>query len=808
MLILSNSVNGGTGPISVSAAIIIGLLTSFVQSLGLTIQRKSHIQNVHLPQQRQRSEWKRPMWIIGFVIFIVANIGGTVFQIGALPIVMLAPLGAVSLLYNALLARFILDDFFSKYMIIGTTLIAIGAVLIGYFGVVQEPTHSLDDLLSLFARPTFVAFASLFTLTFIGVLGVAHLAEWQLHVRLFRPHDIENHSTKLNNSSKNKKKKPVTRRWSAPSLAPVAEVSESSSGIATPVLAIADEAARRGIPVERVLMQRNSSKGTPPNLHAPLQARSPKMDYGSVRARGSSVSSSTSSFSNFEDTGKRSTSAAALAAAEHDPSIRKICLGLAIAYGGASGTLSGACLLLAKTGVELLVLTIGGDNQFDRWQSWFLVIFMLSAALLQLWYLNKSLRLASPPLVCPLAFCFYNTSSIALGMVYFNQLGALSPLSITLVILGIAILLSGVWMVSLHGTESEDEKDVRLEGERQPLLSDVQETVTSPVTSPRLQSTSSPDQEELQTSAPTETEAILANAAGIAGPHLPPPTPNNGSILKSPPSLSPPSPLENSLQSLKGSPPSKKGRIRSRSGSGTGNSLMAGLGLHMPGLPQFHRNSEEEDRPEGGSPTAGPSNSSLAQSRSEDETQVSDIDKGSGSSLSKTRTEVGERARLKSSLFSPPSLKRRGLYEALLERGLSIGISPSSPGFHVGSTFEIDPEEIDAESIEAKRLWKSRLLSRRTFSENDTNLASARRRGGLTSNLRNGNEIEEGEEEEEREEDRNTIHSVQAEDESDERQSVSSAWTRIVPTLDIQMLNDRLRKIKSEAGEWIGKKRN
>ncbi|MCO5585512.1 hypothetical protein L7F22_039445 [Adiantum nelumboides] len=435
---------------------------------------------------------------------------------------MLAPLGAVSLLYNALLARFILDDFFSKYMIIGTTLIAIGAVLIGYFGVVQEPTHSLDDLLSLFARPTFVAFASLFALTFIGVLGVAHLAEWQLHVRLFRPHDIENISRKLSNPSKNKKKKPMTRRWSAPSLAPVAEVSESSSGIATPVLAIADEAARRGIPVERVLMQRNSSsKSVALNANTPLQQTSPKPDYGSMRARGSSVSSSASSFSSFEDTGKRSTSAAALAAAEHDPAIRKVCLGLAIAYGGASGTLSGACLLLAKTGVELLVLTIGGINQFDRWQSWFLVIIMLSAALLQLWYLNKSLRLASPPLVCPLAFCFYNTSSIALGMVYFDQLGALSPVSIILVILGTAILLSGVWMVSLHGSETEDEKEARVEGERQPLLSDVQENVTSPVTSPSLLNAVSPNEEEAPVSAPTETEAILANAAGIAGPHLP-----------------------------------------------------------------------------------------------------------------------------------------------------------------------------------------------------------------------------------------------------------------------------------------------
>jgi magnesium transporter len=53
-------------------------------------------------------------------------------------------------------------------MILGTLLIAGGAVLVAIFGIVPEPTHSLEDLLELFARPPFVAY---FTL-----LGVAVLA--------------------------------------------------------------------------------------------------------------------------------------------------------------------------------------------------------------------------------------------------------------------------------------------------------------------------------------------------------------------------------------------------------------------------------------------------------------------------------------------------------------------------------------------------------------------------------------------------------------------------------------------------------
>src|SRR5882762_1065429 len=93
-------------------------------------------------------------------IFISSNILGSLFQIASLPVVILAPLGAVSLLCNAFFACFILGDVFSLWMILGTFLIAGGAVLIAIFGIVPEPTRSLEDLLQLWGRPAFVAYFS------------------------------------------------------------------------------------------------------------------------------------------------------------------------------------------------------------------------------------------------------------------------------------------------------------------------------------------------------------------------------------------------------------------------------------------------------------------------------------------------------------------------------------------------------------------------------------------------------------------------------------------------------------------------
>jgi hypothetical protein len=59
------------------------------------------------------------------------------------------------------------------------------------------------------------------------------------------------------------------------------------------------------------------------------------------------------------------------------------------------------CLLFAKSGVELLLLTLTGQNQFWRWEAWTLVLGLVVFALLQLWYLHKALVLADPTLVCP-----------------------------------------------------------------------------------------------------------------------------------------------------------------------------------------------------------------------------------------------------------------------------------------------------------------------------------------------------------------------------------------------------------------------
>jgi hypothetical protein len=120
-----------------------------------------------------------------------------------------------------------------------------------------------------------------------------------------------------------------------------------------------------------------------------------------------------------------------------------------LCYGLISGILSAHSLLVAKSAVELLVRTIvDHKNQFNRFQSWLILIALLFFALTQLYYLHLGLRLCSTSVLYPFVFCVYNIIAILDGLIYFQQGSRLSAVHAGLVALGAVILLSGVLALS------------------------------------------------------------------------------------------------------------------------------------------------------------------------------------------------------------------------------------------------------------------------------------------------------------------------------------------------------------------------
>ncbi|KAF9955871.1 hypothetical protein BGZ72_003318 [Mortierella alpina] len=363
--------------------ISIAVATSFIQSLGLTIQRKSHVLNeaIH-PKELRRQACHRPLWHLGFHTYILSNLTGTIFSIGYLPVIILAPLAAVTLVFNALFARLLLGDVFSRQSAAGTFLILLGAITIGLFGVVPEPSHSLEDLIQLYKRPTFIVYFSLIELTVASLLVGNRIVEQVLR-----------HNAK-------------------------AALSASTSAT--------------------IGGGGGTGAGTRPANHHRVASTASSLNHLSMNSIQSHRYSKLLGGRRF---GKMS------------PTKIKTLLG--ISYGCVSGMLSSQALLFAKSAIELLMLTImQGKNQFESPLSWFLVIALITAALLQLYYLNKGLRLCDTVLLVPLSFCAYNVSCLFNGLVYYNQWGRLYWWQILLVLFGISQVLIGVLVLAWRPSSS------------------------------------------------------------------------------------------------------------------------------------------------------------------------------------------------------------------------------------------------------------------------------------------------------------------------------------------------------------------
>ncbi|KAL4940251.1 hypothetical protein BDV06DRAFT_197007 [Aspergillus oleicola] len=315
---------------SVAIGVLVGLISTSLQAIGLTLQRKSHIlEDEKHPYELRRPPYKRRRWQLGMLMFVVSNIVGSTIQITTLPLPVLSTLQASGLVFNTIFATLILGEAFTRYSLIGTVLVCAGAVLIAVFGAIGEPAHTLDQLLKLLRGRGFIL-------------------------------------------------------WVA----------------ATVVLSLVIFAG------SKLLKVVTSSRSKLPGVRSPY---APRLNITHARVR----------------------------------LIRGLC------YGLISGILSAHSLLLAKSAVELLVRTVvDRHNQFNRWQSWVILLSMIGLALLQLYYLHRGLKLCSTSILYPFVFCIYNIIAILDGLIYFRQMSQLSRLHAGLIALGTIVLLAGVLCLS------------------------------------------------------------------------------------------------------------------------------------------------------------------------------------------------------------------------------------------------------------------------------------------------------------------------------------------------------------------------
>lgn len=124
-----------------------------------------------------------------------------------------------------------------------------------------------------------------------------------------------------------------------------------------------------------------------------------------------------------------------------------------ISYGVFGANISSQAMLFAKSGLELLILTIfEHNNQFIYPLTWAIIFALVFTAVLQLYYLNRGVQLCDTIILVPLNFCSFNVSCLFNGLVYYNQWDRLYWWQVLTVMIGIAILVCGVLVISLQPT--------------------------------------------------------------------------------------------------------------------------------------------------------------------------------------------------------------------------------------------------------------------------------------------------------------------------------------------------------------------
>ncbi|KAL7621091.1 hypothetical protein AAE478_008404 [Parahypoxylon ruwenzoriense] len=163
---------GGT----IAIGIIVGLISTSVQSLGLTLQRKSHmLEDEKGPLEIQRPPYRRRRWQAGMGMFVISNVLGSSIQISTLPLPVLSTLQAAGLVFNSVCATLILGEPFTRWSFYGTALVSTGAALIAIFGAIPSPAHSLPELLDLLGRWPFIAWMSLQAVAVVAMAVVIDL---------------------------------------------------------------------------------------------------------------------------------------------------------------------------------------------------------------------------------------------------------------------------------------------------------------------------------------------------------------------------------------------------------------------------------------------------------------------------------------------------------------------------------------------------------------------------------------------------------------------------------------------------------
>ncbi|KAJ0405361.1 hypothetical protein ATCC90586_004498 [Pythium insidiosum] len=133
----------------------IAVVFSFLASVGINLQKRALKQNetyAHENNVEPRPAYRLPLWVLGFVLILAGSILDFV-AFGLAPQSLLAPLAALTLVWNMMLAPCFNKEKLSKKDIVATLIIFAGATIAVVFASHSSPSYNLSMLMHLYKDP-------------------------------------------------------------------------------------------------------------------------------------------------------------------------------------------------------------------------------------------------------------------------------------------------------------------------------------------------------------------------------------------------------------------------------------------------------------------------------------------------------------------------------------------------------------------------------------------------------------------------------------------------------------------------------
>jgi len=115
------------------------------------------------------------------------------------------------------------------------------------------------------------------------------------------------------------------------------------------------------------------------------------------------------------------------------------------ALGGALGSTT---VLSAKASIGLILTSLGGEQQFDRGESWGLLLWTLASGVAQIYILIRAVGLFDNLFVIPIYYVMWVVCSILGGAAFFGEFDCFADVDFVVLSIAIVIIFSGVALLN------------------------------------------------------------------------------------------------------------------------------------------------------------------------------------------------------------------------------------------------------------------------------------------------------------------------------------------------------------------------